>query len=247
MRVGDVLAVVEALGVDAEQDFDAVPSPLGHARCGHASSQPERYRCVAQVEGRPARGEATWGGQGEGPGFGPDVADGGGGDGWPRSLLKIRPSGAVPKVAMWARRMATSSGGMGTGRVSSAARCFRPRSPGAAAAQRQYNQPRAGRTDPHHVAPTALLPGTVIRHPSATGPIAALLLVVATPPAPHRPGQATKAGTPAPGPNHDHSELQPPYQSQTVRSSVCTLSDCKFYFFFTAAVHFGDALIVVLP
>src|SRR6266516_2146991 len=47
--VGNVLAVVEALGVDAEQDFDAVPGPLGYAGRGHACGQPERYRCVAQV------------------------------------------------------------------------------------------------------------------------------------------------------------------------------------------------------
>lgn len=32
--VGGVLAVVQALGVDAEQDFDAVPGPLGHAGSG---------------------------------------------------------------------------------------------------------------------------------------------------------------------------------------------------------------------
>ena len=32
--VGGVVAVVEALGVDAEQDFDAVPRSLGDARWG---------------------------------------------------------------------------------------------------------------------------------------------------------------------------------------------------------------------
>jgi hypothetical protein len=63
----------------------------------------------------------------------------------------------------------------------------------------------------------------------------------------HRTRQATQAGTPAPGPNHDHSELQPPYQRQAVRNSVCALSDYKFYSFFTLTVHFSDALIVYLP
>jgi hypothetical protein len=50
-----------------------------------------------------------------------------------------------------------------------------------------------------------------------------------------------------PGPNHDHSELQPPCQAQAVRNGVCALSDYKLYLFFTVFVHFGDALIVVLP
>jgi hypothetical protein len=33
-RVGDVLAVIEALGVDAEQHFDAVPRSVGHSGWG---------------------------------------------------------------------------------------------------------------------------------------------------------------------------------------------------------------------
>ena len=48
--------------------------------------------------------------------------------GCPRSLLKIRPSAAMPKVSMCWRRMATSSGGMGTRRASLAGRCLSPRS-----------------------------------------------------------------------------------------------------------------------
>jgi hypothetical protein len=48
--------------------------------------------------------------------------------GWPRSLLKIRPSAAMPKVSMCWRRMAASSGGIGTRRVSLAGRCLSPRS-----------------------------------------------------------------------------------------------------------------------
>jgi hypothetical protein len=49
-------------------------------------------------------------------------------DGASRSLLKIRPSVATPKVSMCARRMATSSGGMRIEQVSSAGRCLSPRS-----------------------------------------------------------------------------------------------------------------------
>jgi hypothetical protein len=57
--VGDLLAIVEALGVDAEQYFDAVPGPFGDAWRRHPGGQPQRYGRMAQVVGRPARGEAT--------------------------------------------------------------------------------------------------------------------------------------------------------------------------------------------
>ena len=46
-RVGDVLAVVEALGVDAEQDFDAVPGPLGDIGSGDSGVEPEGHCRVA--------------------------------------------------------------------------------------------------------------------------------------------------------------------------------------------------------
>jgi hypothetical protein len=46
----------------------------------------------------------------------------------PRAVWKIRPSGVVPYLLMWARSSFTSSGGMGMVRVSWSARCFRPRS-----------------------------------------------------------------------------------------------------------------------
>ena len=46
----------------------------------------------------------------------------------PRAVWKIRPSGVVPYLLMWARSSLTRSGGMGMVRVSLAARCFRPRS-----------------------------------------------------------------------------------------------------------------------
>ncbi len=55
-RVGDVVAVVEALRVDAEQDFDAVPGPLGDPWRGHPGRQPERYGRVAQVIGTSGQG-----------------------------------------------------------------------------------------------------------------------------------------------------------------------------------------------
>ena len=38
--VGDVLAVIAALGVDAEQDFDAVPGPLSDPGRGDSGRQP---------------------------------------------------------------------------------------------------------------------------------------------------------------------------------------------------------------
>src|SRR5689334_10946891 len=60
--VGDVLAVVEAFRVDAEQYFDTVPGPLGHAGRGDASRQPERYRRVAQVIGATGQGRGDLGG-----------------------------------------------------------------------------------------------------------------------------------------------------------------------------------------
>jgi hypothetical protein len=46
----------------------------------------------------------------------------------PLAVWKIRPSGAVPYLLIWARRSRTSSGGIGMVRVSLSARCFRPRS-----------------------------------------------------------------------------------------------------------------------
>jgi hypothetical protein len=41
-RVGDALAIVQALGVDAEQDFDAVPGALGHFYGRDSCVQPQR-------------------------------------------------------------------------------------------------------------------------------------------------------------------------------------------------------------
>jgi hypothetical protein len=41
--------------------------------------------------------------------------------------------------------------------------------------------------------------------------------------------------------------LEPPHHSQVMRNGGFTLSDHKFYFFFTVAVHFGDVAIVYLP
>ena len=55
-RVGDVLAVIKALGVNAEQDFDAAPGPLGDPWRGHPGCQPERYRRVAQIVGATGQG-----------------------------------------------------------------------------------------------------------------------------------------------------------------------------------------------
>ena len=53
--VGDVVAVIEALGVDPEQHFDAVPGPLGDARRRDSRAQPQRYSRVTQVVGSPGQ------------------------------------------------------------------------------------------------------------------------------------------------------------------------------------------------
>jgi hypothetical protein len=64
--VGDVLAIVKTLGVDAEQDFDAVPGPLGHPRRRH----PGRPARVILPRGAGRR--ADWpGARRPGPGSGP--------------------------------------------------------------------------------------------------------------------------------------------------------------------------------
>jgi hypothetical protein len=40
--LGDVLLVVDALGVDAEQHFDAVPGPLGYLSWRYAAVESQR-------------------------------------------------------------------------------------------------------------------------------------------------------------------------------------------------------------
>ena len=70
--VSDVFPVVEAFGVDAEQDFDAVPGPLGDLCRGDSGVQPERYRRVAQVVGASGQGRGDLGrGQRAGSGLRP--------------------------------------------------------------------------------------------------------------------------------------------------------------------------------
>ena len=49
--VGGVLAVVEAFGLDAEQDFDAVPRTLGNIGGGDSCVEPEGHCRMAQVVG----------------------------------------------------------------------------------------------------------------------------------------------------------------------------------------------------
>ena len=112
--IGDVIAVVEAFGVDAEQDLDAVHRPLGDPGRGDPGRQPEGYGCVAQVVGPTGQGGGNLGGgQGRVRASAQTSLIAVEATGWPRSLLKIRPSGATPKVSIWSRTMATSSGGMG--------------------------------------------------------------------------------------------------------------------------------------
>jgi hypothetical protein len=79
--VGGVLAVVKALGVDAEQDFDAVSRSLGDAWRGDSGGQPQGHGRVPQIVGATGQGrDDLSGGQGQSPRLSPDVADGGGGD-----------------------------------------------------------------------------------------------------------------------------------------------------------------------
>jgi hypothetical protein len=79
--VGGVVAVVEALGVDAEQDFDAVPGSLGDAGRGDSGGKPEGYSRVTQVVRASGQGrDDLSGSQGKSPRLSPDVAYGGGGD-----------------------------------------------------------------------------------------------------------------------------------------------------------------------
>jgi hypothetical protein len=58
-RVGDVLAVIEALGIDTEQDFDAVPGPFGDPGRGTPAASQSDTAAWRRSQGRSARGEAT--------------------------------------------------------------------------------------------------------------------------------------------------------------------------------------------
>src|ERR1035438_4958689 len=49
--VGDVVTVIETLGVDPKQHFDAVPIALVEPGRRYPRAQPKRYRRVAQVVG----------------------------------------------------------------------------------------------------------------------------------------------------------------------------------------------------
>jgi hypothetical protein len=40
-RVGDFVAAVDALGIDAEQDFDAVPGAFGNLSCRYPGVEPQ--------------------------------------------------------------------------------------------------------------------------------------------------------------------------------------------------------------
>jgi hypothetical protein len=60
--VGDLTLAVDALGVDAKEDVDAVAGPLGDLGSVHASVEPERYRRMPEVVRPAASGEATWSG-----------------------------------------------------------------------------------------------------------------------------------------------------------------------------------------
>jgi len=79
--VGDGLAVVQALSVDAQQNLHAMPGSLGHPLRRYSSGQPQGHCGMPKVvwPGSQRRSDLD-GSQRKGPGFGPDVADGGRGD-----------------------------------------------------------------------------------------------------------------------------------------------------------------------
>ena len=54
--VGGVGLPVDAVGVDLEQDSDAVPGAAGHLGGGHPQVEPQRDSGVAQVAGRRPSG-----------------------------------------------------------------------------------------------------------------------------------------------------------------------------------------------
>jgi hypothetical protein len=72
--VGGVGLPVDAVGVDLEQDGDAVPGAAGGLGRGYPGVEPQRDRRVAQVVGSAAkRGTLLGGGQGLLAGLGPDL------------------------------------------------------------------------------------------------------------------------------------------------------------------------------
>jgi len=54
----DLIAALDALGIDGEQDFNAMPGPLRDMRCWDASVEPQGDAAVAEVVGTPGSGEA---------------------------------------------------------------------------------------------------------------------------------------------------------------------------------------------
>ena len=72
--VGGISLPVDAVGVDLQQDGDAVPGPAGDLGGGHPGVQPQRHRRVPQVVGTPPqRRPVLGGGQGLLAGLGPDL------------------------------------------------------------------------------------------------------------------------------------------------------------------------------
>ena len=75
--VGGIGLPVDAVGVDLQQDRDAVPGPAGDLGRGHPGVQPQRHRRVPQVVGAPAeRRPVLGGGEGLLAGLGPDLVVG---------------------------------------------------------------------------------------------------------------------------------------------------------------------------
>jgi hypothetical protein len=76
--VGDGLAVIETFGVDAKQDFHAVPRTSGHVGGGHSRIEPQGDGRVPQVVWPRGqwRGDLS-GGKAKRASLGPNVADSG--------------------------------------------------------------------------------------------------------------------------------------------------------------------------
>jgi hypothetical protein len=116
--VGGVSMAVDAVGVDREQDGDAVPSAVGDFGSGYARVQGQGHADVVQVVG-PADQRGDLGGAY----VLPDGARGAVLDQSAARVRKIRPSGVVPYRLSCLRSIWTKTGGMGMDRVSCWARC----------------------------------------------------------------------------------------------------------------------------
>jgi hypothetical protein len=95
---GDVLAVVQALGVDAQQDFDAVSARAVTRGAGTPAASRVRLRRAEGRRGARPGAKSPGQGEGQGSGLGPDIADGRGGDGVAANAATSITPAAMPAV-----------------------------------------------------------------------------------------------------------------------------------------------------